>query len=70
MCRGIRILSIAPFWMKEKDWGQLEMQSSRSAALIKNTCVTIGVTFRQIVSSRLVCECECLDLFRFFNGKF
>ena len=56
--------------MNEKDWGQLEMQSSRSAALIKNRCVTIGVTFRQIVSSRLVCECECLGLFRFFNGKF
>ena len=57
--------------MNEKDWGQLEMQSSRSAALIKNTCVSIGVTlFHQIVSSRLVSECECLDLFRFFNGEF
>ena len=26
----------APFWMNEKDWGKLEMQRSRSAALIKN----------------------------------
>ena len=47
------------------------MQSRRSAALIKNTCVTIRVTlFCQVVLSRLVSECECLDLFRFFNGEF
>lgn len=60
----------APFWMNEKDWGQLEMQRSRSAALTKNTCAAIGVTlFCRIVSSCLVCECGWLGLFRFFNGE-
>ena len=34
--------------MNEKDWGKVEMQCSRPADLIRNTCVELSVKLRLV----------------------